>query len=302
MKKFIALILATLMLLSFVACDFESSDNDSAKDKDNAKKNEQNDEQDDIKGEVVFSELVVVDNAECVIKITEINPDNMWGYKLKVQLENKSADKTYMFAVEDAAINGVQCDPLFAAEVTAGKKANKDITFTTTNFEENGIKNFTDIELNFRVYDSDDWGAEDVVKKTVHVYPYGEDKASKFVRASQASDKIILDNEYVTVIATGFEMDDIWGYKAKLFFINKTNKNLMFSVNDASVNGYMADPFFSKEVSADKCAFGNMTWSNSEFEKNGITDVEKIEFNLRIYDNDDWFGDDLVNMAVTLIP
>ena len=271
MKKFIALIIAALMLLSFVACDFESSDNDSAKDKDNAKKNEQNDEQDDIKGEVVFSELVVVDNAECVIKITEIDPDNMWGYKLKVQLENKSADKTYMFAVEDAAINGVQCDPLFAAEVTAGKKANKDITFTTTNFEENGIKNFTDIELNFRVYDSDDWGAEDVVKKNVHVYPYGEDKASKFVRASQASDKIILDNEYVTVIATGFEMDD------------------------------MADPFFSKEVSADKCAFGNMTWSNSEFEENGIADVEKIEFNLRIYDNDDWLGDDLVNMAVTLI-
>lgn len=51
----------------------------------------------------------------------------MWGYTLKAQLENKSTEKTYMFSVESASINGVQCDPMFASEVAAGKKANEEI-------------------------------------------------------------------------------------------------------------------------------------------------------------------------------
>ena len=40
-----------------------------------------------------FEEVVAIDNAECAVKITEIDPDNMWGYTLKAQLENKSTEK-----------------------------------------------------------------------------------------------------------------------------------------------------------------------------------------------------------------
>lgn len=52
----------------------------------------------------------------------------MWGYTLKAQLENKSTEKTYMFSVESASINGVQCDPMFASEVAAGKRLTKKST------------------------------------------------------------------------------------------------------------------------------------------------------------------------------
>lgn len=58
------------------------------------------------------------------------------GYTLKAQLENKSTEKTYMFSVESASINGVQCDPMFASEVAAGKKANEEINFSTDTLEE----------------------------------------------------------------------------------------------------------------------------------------------------------------------
>ena len=62
--------------------------------------------------------------------------------ELKAQLENKSTEKTYMFSVESASINGVQCDPMFASEVAAGKKANEEINFSTDTLEENGIVEF----------------------------------------------------------------------------------------------------------------------------------------------------------------
>ena len=38
---------------------------------------------------VEFEEVVVVDNEECSVKITGLDPDNIWGYTLKAELENK---------------------------------------------------------------------------------------------------------------------------------------------------------------------------------------------------------------------
>lgn len=320
MKKITSLFLTFVLLFSLAACGGEdvASSNSNADSLGNenisVSKNENSSnannqeaitseaDKEDSQNEITFSEMVVVDNDECVIKITGIDPENFWGYQLNVQLENKSADKTYMYSVESAAINGVQTDPFFATDVAAGKKSNNKINFYDSDLEDNNIGNYTDIELTFHVYDSNDWSADAVARETIHVYPYGEDKASNFVRESKATDNIILDNEYVTVIVTSYEEDTLWGYAANLFFLNKTDKNIMFSVDEASINGYMADPFFAKEVMAGKCAFSSMSWSDTTLENNDIATVEEIEFTLRVYDSDDWLGDDFANENIVLKP
>lgn len=310
MKRLAALLLAFTLLFSLAACggdvtgnNTNSSENNSTNSSQNESTNNgQTNNKDDNKNEISFTEIVAVDNDECTIKITDIDPDNLWGYTLKVQLENKSVEKTYMYSVESASINGVQCDPFFATEVAAGKKSNNEISFTDSDLEDNGIGDYTDIELTFRVYDSDDWMADEIARETVHVYPYGEDKATIFVRETQANDNVIIDNDYVTVIATGYEDDAIWGYTVNLFLLNKTDKDIMFSVDEASVNGYMADPFYATEVAAGKCAFSSMSWSDTTLEDNNITTVEEIEFKFRAYDSDNWFGDDFANETITLKP
>lgn len=310
MKRLAALLLAFTLLFSLAACggdvtgnNTNSSENNSTNSSQNESTNNgQTNNKDDNKNEISFTEIVAVDNDECTIKITDIDPDNLWGYTLKVQLENKSVEKTYMYSVESASINGVQCDPFFATEVAAGKKSNNEISFTDSDLEDNGIGDYTDIELTFRVYDSDDWMADEIARETVHVYPYGEDKATIFVRETQANDNVIIDNDYVTVIVTGYEDDAIWGYTVNLFLLNKTDKDIMFSVDEASVNGYMADPFYATEVAAGKCAFSSMSWSDTTLEDNNITTVEEIEFKFRAYDSDNWFGDDFANETITLKP
>lgn len=328
MKKLMTLIAVFMLMISLVACNManipsrevtESTKDTVSKDDATEPTEEESTEpttepteeitepiteatQSGINDTITFTELVAVDNAECFIKITGIDAENFWGYTLKAQLENKSTDKKYMFSVESAAINGVQCDPLFATEVASGKKANEDISFSEDELEENGIHEYTDIELTFRVYDSDDWTADDVARETVHIYPYGEDKAVPFVRESQENDQILVDNEYVTAIVTGYEYDDIWGYTVNLFLVNKSDKNVMFTVDDVSVNGYMIDPFYADSVNAGNCTFSTMDWSDSDFEENGIAEVEEIEFVFRAYDEDNWIGDDLVNETITLNP
>ena len=315
MKKVTTLLLVVAMLLTMVACGGEPTSNDvgtnenttlnstaNSSDQTTPEQEETEKVEESNKDEITFTEMVAVDNEECSIKITGIEPDNMWGYTVKALLENKSADKTYMFSVKSATINGVHCDPFFASEVAAGKKANEEINFPDSELKEHGITEYTDIELTFRVYDSNDWMADAVAEETIHVYPYGEEKAEKYVREAQPSDNVILDNDYVTVIVTGYEEDEIWGYTVNLFLLNKTDKNIMFSVDEASVNGFMADPFYAESVSAGKCAFSSMSWSDTTFEENGITEVETIEFILRAYDNDDWSADDFTNETITLNP
>lgn len=323
MKKFLALLFCLTILLSFAACSSESStdtdsesgsesqtDSESESTNDTNSENENESESTtDNESEsapdndkITFEGLTVVDNAECKINITDIDSYNFWGYTLDVKLENKSSEKTYMFALESASVNGVQCNPIFASEIAAGKKANEKIIFLDNELKENGITKFTDIELTFRVYDSHNLLADDVFKKTVHVYPYGEENAENFERQPQDSDRVIVDNQYVTVIVTGYEHDNIWGYSANLFVINKTEDDIMVSVDQASVNGYMIDPFFATSVSPQKCAFDAISWFDSSLEENGIEKVEEIEFTLRIYRTNDWLGDDLFNQTVTLNP
>lgn len=184
MKKLVTLLLSLALVLSLAACGGEATP-DASDDAPASSQNEESTENDNTENQIVFEEVVAIDNAECAVKITEIDPDNMWGYTLKAQLENKSTEKTYMFSVESASINGVQCDPMFASEVAAGKKANEEINFSTDTLEENGIVEYTDIELTFKVYDSNDWSADPVGKETIHVYEELKTKRSEVKELQQ---------------------------------------------------------------------------------------------------------------------
>ena len=298
MKK---LLLLTVLIMALILTACTSSGDTSVKEEDK-ESSEKGENAVTTKAEMVFDEMVAVSNDLCSVKLVEIDPDNMWGYTIKAELENKSSDKTYMFSVDGAYINGVQCDPFFASEVASGKKANESIHFSDSDLEKNNIGEYTDIEITFKVYDSDDWQADDVAYETVHVYPYGEENAVKYTRAAKDTDTVLLDNEYATVIVTDYEQDEIWGYSANVFILNKSDKNLMISVDEASVNGFMADPYFSTSISAGKCKFDSISWSETTFEENGIESVEEISFILNVSDYDEWLEDDYANETIVLNP
>ena len=152
--------------------------------------------------EITFEKTVFIDNDECSITINEIDESDLFGfYSLKTTFENKSSEKTYMFSVEDAYINGVKADPFFATEVNPGKKANEGISFNRSELEENGIVDFTDIEITFEVYNTHDY-EDNVAKETIHLYPYGEENAAKFTRDAVDTDTVLADDENVTIILT----------------------------------------------------------------------------------------------------
>ena len=234
--------------------------------------------------------------------------------KYNVSINEKS--RTITVTLADGTKGVARCCPTDRFDINTGielalerarvakanaEKAKEDISFSDKTFKEN-IGDYTDIELTFRVYDSDDWSADAVALETVHVYPYGKENAETFVRNAKKSDKVLVDNDKATVILLGFEDDEIWGYTANLFIVNKSDKYAMFTVEDVSVNGYMVDPLFASDIDSGKCAFDTMSWSDEDFEESGITEVEEIEFTLRAYDNENFLADDIVNEKITINP
>ena len=303
MKKTIIMLLILMLVASFTACEFGDGQLDHFKDETATQsETEAAEQQGNSAGEIVFEGLTVVDNDQCSIKITSIDANGLLGYTMNVELENKSADKNYMFYLESTVVNGIEGSALMAETVAAGKKANEEVSIWDNELEKNGITEYTDIQLTFRVYDSDEFGGDNVAYETVHVYPYGEDKAVTFVREDQPGDNVIVDNEYVKIIVTGYEKDDIWGYTANFYVVNKTDKSVMFSIDDTSINGYMADAIYAKTVSAGKSAFGSVTWSADDLSENGISTVEQIEMPIKVYDVNDLLADPYFDQTVTLNP
>lgn len=226
----------------------------------------------------------------------------MCGDTLKVYLENKNDEKTYMYSVVSASVNGIEVDPLFANKVAAGKKANKEINFMDDGLKKNGIE-FTDIAMTFRVYDSNELADyEEVASETVHVYPLGEENATLFVREEQASDQVLIDNEKCKATVIGTENDSILGYTLNLYLENKSDSSVMFYVENVSVNGYMIDPFWARSVSAGNVAFSDMSFSTSAFEENNIETVEDIELTIRAYNYEDYSANDYAKETVTINP
>lgn len=120
--------------------------------------------------ETGFEEMVLVDNDDIFFKITGIEEDPIWGYSLKVYIENKT-DIELMFSVDDVSVNGFMCDPFWAESVAAGKKSNSSISWFESAFSENGITEVEEITFTLQAYDSNDFTAEDVLLETFTVKP-----------------------------------------------------------------------------------------------------------------------------------
>lgn len=251
-----------------------------------------------------LSDEVIVDNEYCTFKIIKAEEDNFWGFTLKAYCENKTSDKSLMFSIDDVSVNGYMCDPFWAEQVAAGKKSNDDITFSSTSFKEIGIDTADEITFSLRVHDYDDWMADDFVHDVFTIYPTGLDAASVSypARRSTSSEKVIVDNDDICFIILENTVDSIWGYTLKCYLENKTDKSVMFNWDDVSVNGFMIDPFWAREIAPGMRGYSDINFSDSEFEENGITEVEEIEFTFNVHDSDDWFANDLFDEVCTYAP
>ena len=81
---------------------------------------------------------------------------------------------------------------------------------------------------------------------------------------------------------------------------NKTDRTLMFSWTNTSVNGYMVDNWLAEEVAPGKKANADAYFVSADMEDNGIESVDKAEYTLWVYDAENWGEDDVYKETFTI--
>lgn len=240
------------------------------------------------KRESLPSDIVLIDND--IVKMTVIGweKDKYGDFRLTFYMENRSDSKEYRYVVESCAVNGVQTGCINGYDVSAGKVSFGEFSVIDESLKENGITEFTDIRLDIGVIEAESWEADYVARESVNIYPEGIDKAVKYEREAKAADVVLADNDYATVIAEGFDSQGADFATLKLYFINKTDKALTFSIDSASINDIMLDPFYAQEVGAGNMRFSKVQWEKSMLTDAEITAVEVIDFSLRAYESDSY--------------
>ena len=285
-KRVLALILTLTMVLSLSACGgggSVSSDSDGNGGTVNKTSKEK---------KIDFPETALIDQEDVKFVIKSITQKGS-SYKLSVYLENNT-DRNLMFAVKDAAVNGFMNDPFWAKVVNAGMKSNTTIEF---NDIDDSITDVTDVTMMINISDDEDWEADDIVDDTFTIYPLGEDAVKEYTYTAGKKDIVLADNDSCRIVVTGFETDDILGYAMNIYIENKTDKELMFSTDDVSVNGFMCDPFWADSVMPKCRANTQIHWSDTGLKEAGIAkeEIQKITLPFKVSDNEDWGSDDLLS-------
>lgn len=113
---------------------------------------------------------------------------------------------------------------------------------------------------------------------------------------------VLVENADICVKITGVENDPVWGYTLNVYLENKTDKELMFTVDDVAINRYMCDPFWAETVAAGMKSHSSINWFESSLQQNSISDVEEISFTLRVYDANDFFAEDVFLESFNITP
>lgn len=92
----------------------------------------------------------------------------------------------------------------------------------------------------------------------------------------------------IKITVLGLEMDGFYGPEMYIEIENNTDKNLMFGINDVSVNGYMMDPYWATSVAAGKKARETIYWFEESCIENGVEDIHRVECVFHVSDEDTW--------------
>lgn len=246
--------------------------------------------------------ITLVDDENCLVQVTGIDDSDDFYYELEMYLENKS-DVTLSFQSFAGSVNGVMISPWMSEDVNAGKKMNTNMEFYKENLEANGTANVTDIAFLLEVYDPDHYEGDYLTDEIFHVYPQGQAAAVVTERPAAPEDIVLLDNEYVTIIVTGFSEDEYYGPCVNTYMVNKTDSFLMVAADDVSVNGFMIDPFWAQNVLPGAALYSNISWYEEDLKANNISsidDISEVEMTVTAYDQQDWSIPDFFTETCTI--
>jgi len=227
-----------------------------------------------------IEKIVLIDQNGVKITAKEIVNDSIWGKGIKLLIENDT-DQNITVGCNSLVVNDYMVSNLFASTVAAGKKANDELTFYSSDLESAGITQIEEIEVSFNVYNSDTYDDifdTDIVKIRTSAY-------TGAAQPPMDDGLLIFDREGIRIVAKALNNDSLFGTEIGMFIENHSNKDITVSCDDLSVNGYMVTSLFACTVNQGKMALDGISILSSDLEDNDISTIEDVELTLEIYDS-----------------
>lgn len=285
-KKVLAVLLTATMVLSIAACggsEAEDANKNSGNESSSINTEESTEPTVDDSKDVSIENQELYNQNGVVITATELNMNGTWGPEIKVIVENNS-DKNITVQTRNSSVNGFMTEISFSCDVVAGKKANDSLIFESSSLEACNIETLADIEFSFYIMDSETW---DEIAST-EIITINTSANGNYEQSYDDSGDVIYENNGIRIISKGFVEDGIFGPELSLYIENNSGQNITVQARDTSVNGFMIEPNMSDDVASGKVNLGGMTFFESDFESNGITDVETVETSFNIFNTESW--------------
>lgn len=230
---------------------------------------------------VSVEEQVIFDSNDIKITVTGLE-DGFYGTDLKVLIENNS-DKGIMVQTRDSNVNGYMVDTMFSPDVAAGKKVNDEITFMTSGLKDCGIEDIASMEFKLIIIDGDTWNdieESEIIKIDTSI-------ADGYVQNYDDSGNVVVDYNNIKIVEKGLsKADSFWGPGVILYIENNSDQDITVQVRDVSINGFMVDSMMSQDVVIGKKAVTDIQFISTDLEKNGITEINDVEFSFHIFNWD----------------
>ena len=247
--------------------------------------------------------LVLVDDENVTFTVEGFVENAYLGTEMHVALENKT-DKTVIFSLDGVSVCGVMHDPLWAEEVTPGKKAVSVVYFDTFTLAEQGIGALDEISFRLSVVDNDNWMDEPIVDDHFRVFPTGLTAETVVFPEyrHKNGETVLLDNDKLLFIVEKVDDADDDFYTLNCYIANRTDRDLLLNWDGVSVNGFMADPYWGAAVGAGKQLYTQVRFLASDLAERGIETVTEMEFTLTASDYADLGTDYVVEETITFQP
>ena len=233
--------------------------------------------------DVTVAETVLLDEKDIKITATGLE-DGLFGTELKLLIENNSSTNVTVQA-RKTCVNGFMVDSMLSADVAAGKKANDNLTFTTSGLKDCGIDTIATMEFSFHIFTTEDW--EDYLDSDL--LSLNTSAADTYTQTYDDSGEVFYDQNGIKIIGKGLSTEgSFWGPGLILYIENSSDKDFTVQVRDVSVNGFMIEPTLSQDVLIGKKALTAVTFFDTDLEENGITDISDIEASFHVFDIESW--------------
>ncbi|MEN6419201.1 MAG: zinc ribbon domain-containing protein [Clostridiaceae bacterium] len=234
-------------------------------------------------GDVAVNEQVVLDEQGLKITVLSLDMENWFGPTLNLLIENNT-EKNLTVQARNTSVNGVMMDPYFSCDVAAGKKANSDLSFISSDFSDAGITTLQTVELLFYVYETDTW--DDVFSSGM--ISIQTTAPASFQQTFDDAGTEVLSDRGIRFVVQRLDNDPVWGSNVRVYVENNSDRSITVQLTDVSVNGFMIDPYYYSALLPGKVAFDRITFSQTDFDDNHISSIETLEFRIHIYDTDSW--------------